>query len=60
MQKFPGPAALIRDYAANILRRVFEVIVLFEAGAWDELQTAAAGLQIDDDVIPPLFSYSVD
>lgn len=46
--------------AQNILRRVFQIVLLYEAGAWDELNHAAAALQIEEDAIPPMFFQSVD
>jgi c-di-GMP phosphodiesterase len=46
--------------AQNTLRRVFDIVLLYEAGAWDELKLAASALKIGEDVVPGIFVESVD
>jgi hypothetical protein len=46
--------------APNALRRVFEMVPLDEAGAWEELEIAAAAMNIAEDSVPGMLPETVD
>ncbi len=44
----------------NLLRRVFDVAVMYERGSWDRLDDAAARMRIIPEAIPDRFIQAVD
>jgi c-di-GMP-related signal transduction protein len=44
----------------NALRDIFELVLHYERGCWEEIGSAAAHLGMSEDAVPALYIESVD